>query len=133
MRSGKSDLALQNTRVLVVEDEGILAMDLQDLLESHGAIVIGPAATVENALALAGSKNIDCAILDVNVAGKTVFAVAQVLSDQGIPFLFQTGHGDMQALSRDWPGSEVLIKPVSYDRLLSLVARIAGPAALMRH
>jgi DNA-binding NtrC family response regulator len=109
---------------LIVEDEFILALDLQDLVEAAGAAVIGPAPTVEKALQLAKSERLSCAILDVQVNGESVFPVAGWLSEKGIHFLFHTGHGDAQALREEWPGSEVLIKPAQYDQLLSLLVEM---------
>lgn len=132
-KPGRSNLALHDVRILVVEDEFILSLDLQDFLEMHGAIIVGPAATLKRALTLAESESFSCAILDVDIAGERVFPVAQILSEKRIPFLFQTGYGDAQSLHRDWPGCEVLPKPVHYARLLALVVNMADRAAPSRH
>jgi len=79
--------------VLVVEDEMCLAMMLQDLLEDAGYRVI-KAARVPAALSMAEGEAIDAAILDVNVAGREVFPVADELRRRGVPFMFASGYGD---------------------------------------
>jgi DNA-binding NtrC family response regulator len=132
-KPGKPALPLQNIRILVVEDEFILALDLQDFLESCGAIVIGPAASVEQALELANSESFSYAILDVHVAGQNIFPVAKLLTEKHIPFLFHTGHGDAEALYHDWPGCEVLMKPARYHRIIAHVVRMTDHAAPLQH
>jgi len=129
----QSRSALQDVGILVVEDEFIVAMDLEDFLASHGGLVVGPARTVEQALQLANRESFALAILDVHVADQDVFPVARLLSERNIPFLFHTGHADSETLRRDWPDSEVLIKPAPYDRLLALLVQMAERAQMTRH
>lgn len=83
----------RDKRVLVVEDEPIVAISLQDMLEALGYEVVGPAFRVAPALALAGEAGIDAAILDVNMGGEHSYAVAERLKDRGIPYIFATGYG----------------------------------------
>jgi DNA-binding response OmpR family regulator len=97
--------------VLLVEDEMCLAMMLQDLLEDAGYRVL-KAARVPGALALAAAEPIDAAILDVNLAGKEVFPVAEELRRRGVPFMFASGYGE-RGLPGQFQGSPVLQKP--YD------------------
>jgi DNA-binding response OmpR family regulator len=78
--------------VLVVEDEYAVAALVQDTLERQGAMVLGPAATIDAALALV-TESPDVAVLDVNVGGSAVFPVAAALESAGVPFLFSTGYG----------------------------------------
>ncbi len=92
--------SLQGRRILVVEDEYILAEDLCGGLEEAGAEVIGPVATVAAALArVAAEDRIDGAVLDVNLHGVKVFPVADALRQRGTPFVFATGYvtGDLPA------------------------------------
>ncbi len=80
-------------RILLVEDEPLVAMAIEDSLETQNVGVVGPAGTVAEALALIAQGGIDAALLDVTLRGERVDAVADALSVQGIPFLFTTGHG----------------------------------------
>lgn len=88
---------LEGKRVLVVEDEPIVAMLIEDMLLDLGAEVIGPAARVDQALALVESEQFDLAVLDVNLAGQRSYSVADLLIERGIPFVFATGYGEAGA------------------------------------
>jgi len=87
-----SGLDLTGRRVLVVEDDYLLAAFLRGLLESWGATLVGPAPTSERALALLAGTRIDFALLDVNLGGEPVFSVADALAAERIPFSFTTGY-----------------------------------------
>lgn len=79
-------------RILIVEDDSILAINLADELAAEGAHVMGPAATVTDALGVIASTDLDGAVLDVNLGGKAAFPVADALADRHIPFIFVTGY-----------------------------------------
>jgi CheY-like chemotaxis protein len=83
---------LTGKRVLVVEDDSILAINLADELAAEGAQVLGPAASVTDALGVIASADLDGAVLDVNLGGKAAFPVADALADRHIPFIFVTGY-----------------------------------------
>ena len=89
---------LQGMRVLVVEDEMLLALDLEDGLREVGCDVVGPAGCVGQAMHLARQERVDAAILDVNVAGETVFPVADILAERQVPFLFATAYAGADEL-----------------------------------
>jgi CheY-like chemotaxis protein len=80
-------------RVLVVEDDMMIAMMLQDSLTKLGFEVVGPAARVDSAVQLAERETMDAALLDINLAGEKVDRVAERLSLRGIPFAFVSGYG----------------------------------------
>ena len=80
-------------RVLIVEDEVLLALHLEDLLISLGHEVAGHATRIEMAIEFAYKSDIDFAILDINVAGTKSFPVADILRRRGVPFIFATGYG----------------------------------------
>ena len=92
--AGKScDVSLQGRRVLVVEDEYLIAEDLREQLLSCGAEVLGPVASVNDALALLEDGAApDLAILDIGLGGEKVYPVADALRVRGIPFVFATGY-----------------------------------------
>lgn len=82
-----------NLRVLVVEDEILIASDLASVLEEEGAAVIGPAATLEQGQALCrAGERLDGAVLDINLCGQWVFPLADELKRSRVPFLFATGY-----------------------------------------
>ena len=102
---------LTGRRVLVVEDESLVAMLLETILEDLGCTPVGPAATVEEGLQVAGGDEpLDAALLDVNVAGKQVFPIAEALKARGVPFVFSTGYGE-GGLPDEWRGQATLQKP----------------------
>jgi CheY-like chemotaxis protein len=90
---GALTLSLAGVRVFIVEDEVLILDTLQDMLEDLGCTVAGSAIELDDALAQAGALAIDIAILDVNVAGKRIDPVADLLASRGIPFFFTTGYG----------------------------------------
>jgi CheY-like chemotaxis protein len=80
-------------RVLVVEDELVIAVTIEDVLRALGCEIVGPVATVEKALKLARDETFDVAILDVTIRGGKVYPVAELLLARGIPFVFASGYG----------------------------------------
>src|SRR4028118_1708306 len=80
-------------RVLVVEDEAMIAMLVEDMVLDFGSEVVGPVANLNDAISLARSAELDAAILDINVGGSVIFPVADILNERGIPLIFATGYG----------------------------------------
>ncbi len=113
---------LAGKRVLLVEDEMLVALLVEDMLADAGCIVIGPYARVPEALAAAKAEMVDLALLDVNVAGEKVFPVAHALEERGVPFLFLTGYGQA-ALPRNRPDWEAVSKPFGSRELAERLAR----------
>jgi two-component system, response regulator PdtaR len=113
--------------VLVVEDEYLIAIDLEEMLSRNGFRVIGPAHSIATALDLLERERPGAALLDVNLRGERVGPVAEALLQRSIPFLLATAYGD-EALA----GSPVLRnarrlpKPVNEQRLLRALAAETG-------
>ncbi len=84
---------LAGRRVMIVEDELLVAMLLEEALVEHGCEIVGPFSTVETALLAARGVAADVAVLDVNLRGKRVYPVAELLEARGIPFLLMSGYG----------------------------------------
>lgn len=114
-------------RILLVEDEPLVAMAVEDALLSQGMTVIGPAATVAAALGCIASNEFDGALLDVNLRGEKIDAVADALAARGIPFVFTTGDGTygLPAAHRNRP---MLTKPFRDADLADAIARHLRPA-----
>jgi DNA-binding LytR/AlgR family response regulator len=130
---GAADL-LRGRRLLVVEDDYLIAADVAASLGDFGAIVIGPAGSIEDALRLIGAHDrIDAAVLDVNLRGERVYAVADALRARGVPFVFATGY-DAGMLPERYEGVPRCGKPVNVGRLAELLSSMkprfkAAPAA----
>lgn len=115
-------------RVLIVEDESLVAMLLETILEDMGCTPVGPAATIDEGLRMAADgEPVDAALLDVNVAGKQVFPVAQALKDRGVPFVFSTGYGE-SGLPDEWRGQPTLQKPFTEAAVRDALLKAMGLA-----
>lgn len=119
MRAGKLD----GMRVLLVEDEALVAMLIEDMLEALGCAVVGLASTVEDALHKIPSLAFDVAILDVNLNGAESFSVAFALARADAPFLFSTGYG-VRAIPDAFRGIPVLGKPFTTADLEQTLASV---------
>ena len=100
-------------RVLVVEDEMLVAMLVEDVLQELGLEVAGICTHLDEALKLAASEAVDFVILDVNLDGKRSFPVADILRTRKIPFVFATGYGT-KALEAEYAGAPTLNKPFMF-------------------
>ena len=125
--AGEGDLGrvLSEKRVLLVEDEFIVATMAEDMLSALGATVVGPATSLARGLALAESEEFDAAVLDINIQGTTVDPVADILSRRGIPFIFATGYG-RPALRDRSQQAPLLDKPYTVDKLAAMLTRVLG-------
>lgn len=112
-------------RLLVVEDEFLIAFDLQGLLERAGHLVVGPAGSVAEGLALLDGAPLDGALLDINLQGEKVTALADALAVRGVPFLFLSGYGTSE-LPPGHDGATVLAKPFNESELLAAVAELGA-------
>lgn len=119
--------ALNDRRVLVVEDESLVAMLLETMLEDMGCTPVGPASTVDEGLKLASEERLDAALLDVNVAGTPVFAVAEALESRGIPLVFSTGYGE-GGLPENWRGRPTVQKPFTEAVIRDALMKAMGVA-----
>jgi CheY-like chemotaxis protein len=112
-------------RILLVEDEMLVAMLLEDMLTEAGHAIVGPMARIDQAVEAARSKAIDLAILDVNVGGEEVYPVAEALAAREIPFAFATGYG-AHGLRDPWQDRPTLQKPFHRNDLFRMVAELAS-------
>jgi DNA-binding NtrC family response regulator len=113
---------LERMPVLIVEDEPFIALDLASAVESAGGLVVGPAATVREALALLQRTPVRAALLDVHVGDGEVTPVATVLAARGTPVVFYCGHGIPAELKRRCPAAPVFLKPAPVQELVHELA-----------
>lgn len=113
---------LHGTRILLVEDEALIAITAEDALLEAGASV-SLAMALPLALTLARGGAFDLAILDVNLGHSTSFPAAELLAARGIPFLFATGYGPA-GLAREFADRPLIQKPYDPDALIAAAARL---------
>jgi CheY-like chemotaxis protein len=114
-------------RVLVVEDEVLLALDIAQQLTDCGFDVVGPATSVAKALALIAEGGCDVAVLDVNLGDETAEPIAHGLRARGTPFVVLTGYSSEQ-LQSGFGGAPVLSKPTSRDVLVAALQQSVSAA-----
>jgi CheY-like chemotaxis protein len=120
---------LSGQHVLIVEDEYFLAQDLVDHFEEIGVQVLGPAASVSEALRLLESAEVQGAVLDVNLRGERVYPVADALRQRHVPFVFASGYGG-ELEPRAYADVPRCIKPVDFSVLAkTLVEQMDGERA----
>lgn len=127
---------LGGQRILVVEDQLLIAMSIEGMLRTLECEVVGPAATVEQAVSAIGKHRLDGALLDVNLHGKTILPAAEALARHAVPFVLVTGYEPAPSdapLLRDAPR---LRKPFALDDLAEIMTRTfvkrAAPAGKRR-
>lgn len=114
---------LHGKKVLIVEDEALIAMLFEDILEDTACEIVGPAMNVRQAMELAGAAEIDVAVLDVNLNGESSFPVAALLQSRGVPLVFSSGYGS-QGLPPEWQDRPTLPKPFTSDEVVDTLARL---------
>jgi CheY-like chemotaxis protein len=115
---------LKGLRVLIVEDELIIAMELESLLGTLGCVVLDTAPTVKRALRAVGHQQPDVAVLDMNLQGERATPVADALQEQCIPFVLVTGYGSERLPEKALRDAPCLRKPVNGKQLASAIYEV---------
>ena len=115
-------------RILVVDDEPLVSMLVENWLAELGCEVVGPARSVQQGLEFAGNAELDGAILDVNLAGRNSYAVAETLRQRGVPFAFTTGEGAIDADS-GFTDPILLSKPFDFEGVKTVLGKLLAPTA----
>jgi CheY-like chemotaxis protein len=123
---------LDGLRVLIVEDELLVAMELEDLLGRLGCRVVEAAPTIGRALRAVARQQADVAVLDVNLHGERVTPVAEALREQGVPYVLVTSYGRDRLPEGALQEVPCLAKPVDRHKIASAIAAVvaAPPAAV---
>ncbi len=116
---------LPGQRILVVEDDMMIALHVEKALQDMGCVVIGPVGKLDVALELARSERLDAAILDVTIRGGRTFPVAEQLMSRGVPFVFASGYGDW-ALPDAFRNQPRLTKPFTIRDLSARVQALCS-------
>lgn len=120
-------------RILIVEDEALIAMMAEDLLESIGCVVTAVAGTIADGLAAVERGEFDVAMLDVNLDGEPSMAIADAVRATGRPYVFTTGYGQ-DGVSPDHAAAPVLAKPyvlADLERaLIGCASQVAGASSM---
>ncbi|HYS49941.1 MAG TPA: response regulator [Xanthobacteraceae bacterium] len=127
MASQKPAGSATGLRVLVVEDEVMISMLVEDMLTELGHHVVAQATSLAEAASLAAQADFDAALLDVNLNGERVDAIAETLAKRGKPFAFTTGYGE-RGIPLDFKDRPLLPKPYQMDQLNEILTRVMRPA-----
>jgi DNA-binding response OmpR family regulator len=118
----------ERQRILIVEDDYLIATLLAEMLETAGWHVVGPVGRLSEAVDVAAKEGFDAAVLDINLGGEAVYPVARVLDERHVPFMFLTGYGT-DTLQRPFCERPRLGKPFKNEELIGTLARLVAPAA----
>ncbi|WP_193227610.1 response regulator [Aureimonas psammosilenae] len=111
---------LDGKRVLIVEDEYFIAVEMVEAVRRAGGIPLGPAPDVGQALTIASGEGVDAAVLDIRLGDETSFPIARVLEDRGVPVVFVTGYDDW-FIPNDLDDVPVYRKPTDPDNVVRLL------------
>jgi DNA-binding response OmpR family regulator len=112
--------------ILVLEDEWLIAEQIEGALEAEGYAVLGPVGRVREALELLNGRAVDAAVLDINLHNERSFAVAEQLAHASIPFVFLSGYSDVE-LPHGFGDRPLIQKPVDADQLCRCVRSLVSP------
>lgn len=116
-------------RVLVVEDEPLVGMEIEDAIADLGHQVVGPIAELHEAVELAANEALCCAILDINIRGGHSYPVADILLGRGVPVLLLSGYGEL-TLPERLHGETLLAKPFTAEQLDTAIRNLCARAVI---
>lgn len=114
-------------RVLVVDDELLIALDLSQALEEEGCAIAGPASSVAQALGIVDAEELDAAFLDENLAGTPVTPVAEALALKGVPFTLVTGYTSPRTGDKVIADAPRLPKPTTSSAIVAALGEMYSP------
>jgi DNA-binding response OmpR family regulator len=121
-----SDEVLKGQRILVVEDNALLAMSFGDILRHAGAEVVGPTGKLIVAELIAETEPLTAAMLDIRLDTQEVWSVARILAARGVPIVFCSGHFDRTNLPSEWANRPILVKPTRPHQIVATLAQVVA-------
>ena len=121
-----TDTPLLGQRILIAEDNALIAIAFHDILKRAGAEVIGPVGSVQEAEDMARTENLTGALLDIRLHAEEIWSAASILVSRGVPFMFCTGHFDQNTLPADWACHPVLVKPARPANIIDQLVKLVG-------
>lgn len=118
---------LRSKKVLIVDDNPLLAHHLCDVVQDWGAVAIGPAMDLSSGLELMRTQSVDCALLDIELGGSDVYPLAEQLSERDVPFAFLTAKGPAVDLPAKFRNRNCIQKPETGLRIIEVVVSILTP------
>jgi DNA-binding NarL/FixJ family response regulator len=115
---------IRGRRILIAEDEAMIALDLESFLQDLGCEIIGPVANVEDVVQQFEAHHPDGALLDINLRGKQVFAVLPQLIEQGLPVIITSGYDDIALIPQDFRALPRISKPFNQATLRELCVTV---------
>lgn len=116
---------LDGLRILVLEDEALIAMDVEQLCRDGGAAEVRVARDLDE-IDLEGMALFDVAIVDLSLGGRSTLGLAALFRDRGVPFVFASGYSSQEEMAIDFPGVPLVPKPYSGADLVEAVAAVSG-------
>ncbi len=119
---------LDGLTILLLEDEFLIAMDVEQICRDHGARDVVIARTVQEAHGAVSGSTFDAAIVDMMLGGTSTLEFAEQLQGRGMPFIFASGYADAPALARSFPSVPVVAKPYAGNDLMDALASVCRRA-----
>ena len=121
-----SDTPLKGQRILIAEDNAMLAITMLNLLQRAGADVVGPVTTLQDAEDCARRETLTGALLDIRLQEEEVWSAARILLSRDVPILFCSGHFDYNTLPAEWSGHAILVKSTRPATIIAKLAALVG-------
>jgi CheY-like chemotaxis protein len=118
---------LEGLRILVAEDEALIAIDLETMLQDLGCEVVGPLPSLQLVVRAAGAERIDGAILDVNLRGEHIFPVLPILRQRKVPVVLSSGYNDPDLVPAEFRGVPLITKPYDQAALRAICSATFRP------
>ena len=117
---------LKDVKIFVVEDESLVAMQLEDMLFDLGCDVVAVAMRLSRAHEMLDTGvEVDVAILDVNIGGEKIYPIAERFREAGVPIVFATGYG-RSGVEEEWHGCTILQKPYTTEQIETSIVNLIG-------
>jgi DNA-binding NtrC family response regulator len=114
------EISLAGMHVLVLEDDMLVAMLVEDTLQDHECVILGPVESLEEGLEIARNRKVDAAVMDVNIGGEKVYEIAEILEARGVPFILISGYGP-GAVPEAHPNWQICSKPFRAEEMMELL------------